>query len=59
MSSLIGIDTYIALGLIGIIVVVFVVHRMGMLPKKSLPFVIGGLLALFGIHWFRESRRAT
>jgi uncharacterized membrane protein len=57
MSGLIGIDTYIALGLIGIIIVVFLVYRMGLLPKKSLPFIVGGLLALFGIHLLRQSRK--
>jgi hypothetical protein len=57
MQALIGTDTYIALGLVGIIVVVFLVYRMGFLPKKSLPFVIGGLLAIFGIHLFRQSRK--
>lgn len=58
MSSLIGIDMYIAFGLVGIIVVIFLVHRMGMLQRKSLPFIIAGvLLAILGIHVFRKSRR--
>jgi hypothetical protein len=57
MSSLIGLDTIIALGLIGIVIIVFVVYKMGFLPKKSLPFVVGGLLAVFGVYLFKESKR--
>lgn len=47
IGSLIGIDTYIALGMVGIVVIVFLISRMGILPKKSLPFVIAALALVF------------
>jgi septal ring factor EnvC (AmiA/AmiB activator) len=56
MSSFFGIDTYIAFGLIGILIVVFLIYNMGLLPKKGIPYIVGALLALFGIHVFREWR---
>jgi len=49
-------DIAIALGLVGIIVVVFLVSRMGILPRKSLPFVVAALAAVFGITLFRRYR---
>jgi len=56
LSSFFGIDTYIAFGLIGIVIVIFLLNRLGVLPKKSIPYVAGAMLALFGIHIFREWR---
>ena len=52
----IGNDLVIALGLVGIVVVTFIISKIGILPKKSLPFVAAGLAAIFGITLFRESR---
>jgi len=52
----IGNDLIIALGLVGIVVVTFLISKIGILPKKSLPFVAAGLAAIFGIVLFRESR---
>jgi septal ring factor EnvC (AmiA/AmiB activator) len=56
LSSFFSTDTYIAFGLIGIVIIVYFFYRLGMLPKKSIPYVAGALLALFGIHIFREWR---
>lgn len=49
-------DLIIALGLVGIVVVVFIISQMGILPKKTLPYVIGALAGLLGITLFREWR---
>jgi len=49
-------DLLVAFGLIGIVVIVFIVSQMGLLPKKSLPFVIGALLGAFGWTVWREKR---
>jgi septal ring factor EnvC (AmiA/AmiB activator) len=49
-------DLLIALGLVGIVVVTYLISRMGLLPKKSLPFVAAGLAAIFGIALFRKYR---
>ncbi len=49
-------DMVIAFGLIGIIIVVFLISRMGILPKKSLPFLIAALAAVFGIALFKRLR---
>ena len=57
MGAFFDVDTFIALGLIGIVIVTFLIYRMGLLPKKSLPFVVGGLLAVFGIYLFRSAKR--
>jgi len=53
-SAFFDIDTYIAFGLIGIVVIIFLFYRLKVLPKKSIPYVAGALLALFGIHILRE-----
>ena len=49
-------DLLVAFGLIGIVVIVFIISQMGLLPKKSLPFVIGALLGAFGWTVWREKR---
>ena len=56
MSSFFDIDTYIAFGLIGIVIVAFLISRMGILPKKSLPFIVGGLVGVSGLIIFRKWR---
>jgi hypothetical protein len=50
MNDLFGIDTIIALGLIGIVIIIFIITRIGTLPKKSLPYIIAALAAAFGIY---------
>ncbi len=52
----IGNDLLIAFGIVGIVVITFIISKIGILPKKSLPFVAAGLAAIFGIALFRESR---
>lgn len=49
-------DLYIVFGLIGIVIVVFLVSRMGILPKKSLPYLGIALLGIFVIGLFRKMR---
>lgn len=49
-------DLIIAFGLIGIIIVVFLISRIGILPRKSLPFVAAALAGAFGIALFRKYR---
>jgi len=49
-------DVFIALILIVIAVVAVVITNMGVLPKKSLPFILGGLAGIFGFAWFQKSR---
>jgi len=56
MSSFFDIDTYIALGLIGLILVVFLINRISLLPKKSGLFLIGGIFGIVGIFLFRNWR---
>jgi septal ring factor EnvC (AmiA/AmiB activator) len=50
------IDILIAFGLIIIVIFIFIVYRIGILPKKSLPYVFGALAAVFGISIFRQAR---
>lgn len=50
-------DVYIALGLLAIIAIAFLIYRLEILPRKSLPFIIGSLLAILGLQLFKESRR--
>lgn len=56
MTSLLMPDLTIAFGLIGIAVIVFLLSRMGVLPKKSLPYVAAALVGVFGLVLFRKSR---
>lgn len=57
MSAFLGFDIYIAIGLIAIALIIIFINQMGVLPKKSLPFVAGGLLGIFGYFMFRRSRQ--
>jgi uncharacterized protein HemX len=50
------IDIIFALGLILIVVLMFIFSRIGMLPKKSLPYILGALAAAFGFSLFRQTR---
>jgi hypothetical protein len=56
MSNLIGIDTYIAAGLIITTIVVLILSRINLLPKKSLPFVLAAIAGLFGWSILRRKR---
>lgn len=49
-------DMLIAVVLVGIAVVVFLANRIGVLPAKGIPVVVGSLLGLFGIVIFRQRR---
>ena len=49
-------DLIIGFGLIGIVIIVFLLYRMSILPKKSIPYVFGALAAIFGIAMFRRMR---
>lgn len=56
MNSFLDIDTYLAFGLVGIAIVVFLISQMGILPKKSLLFVVAALAGVLGITLFRKRR---
>ncbi len=56
MNHLFGIDTYIALGILISVLVIVILSRMNLLPKKSLPFVIAAIVGLFGISVLRRRR---
>jgi hypothetical protein len=51
------VDLYIVGGLLGVVVIVFLLSRVKLLPKKSLPFVIGGLLGVLGLTVFNRHRQ--
>jgi septal ring factor EnvC (AmiA/AmiB activator) len=57
MSFLFDYDLVIAFGLIGIILVLFLISRMGILPKKSLPYVAIALAGIFGFVIFRNKQK--
>lgn len=50
-------DIVIALGLIAVALVVFLLARMDVLPRKSLPYVAAGLAGAVGIGVFSAWRR--
>lgn len=50
------VDLYIAGGLVGIVVIVYLLSRMKFLTKKSLPYVALGLLAALGFGYFKLRR---
>lgn len=49
-------DLLVAGGLIAIAAVLYILSRIRLLPKKSLPFVAGALLAVLGIGIWRAKR---
>lgn len=51
------VDLYIALGLVVIVIIVYLLSRMKLLPKKSLLFVIGALVGVFGLGIFNRLKR--
>jgi len=50
------VDLYIALGMLIFVVTVFIISRIGFLPKKTLPFVVGALAGVVGIVIFKRQR---
>ena len=53
---MIGTDLIIAIVLIGIVLLTLLISKMGILPKKSLPYIIAALAAIIGISLWRQSR---
>ncbi len=49
-------DIIIALGLIGIVIIVFLLSRMKLLPKKTLPYIALALAAGLGIAYFKARK---
>jgi Skp family chaperone for outer membrane proteins len=52
-------DIYIVVALLVAVVVVFVASRVGFLPKKSIPVILGAIAAVFGWSLFREHQVDT
>ncbi len=50
-------DLVIAAGLIAIVLILLFLSRIGLVTKQSLPYVGGGLLALFGLFLWTRGRR--
>lgn len=50
-------DLFVAIGLVAIALIVFFLYSIGLLPKKSVPIVVGALLGGLGIVIFRERRQ--
>lgn len=50
-------DIVLALALIGVALIVFLLARMEVLPRKSLPYVAAGVAGAFGIGIFNAWRR--
>ena len=53
---MIDIDLIIAFVIIGIVLAVFLLSKINLLPKKSLPFIIAGLAGALGITLFQKNR---
>lgn len=51
-----NLDLIIAVGLFLVALVVFFLVRLGIVPLKSIPYVIGSLLALVGIQIFKARK---
>jgi DNA anti-recombination protein RmuC len=57
MSDFLGrYDLLIAFGLIGITVALFLIYRMRILPKKSLPYLAVALTGVLGLALFKKWR---
>ena len=56
MISLIPNEITIAVILVVVALVVLLISRMGLLPSKSLPYVAGALLAVFGLAFANRLR---
>lgn len=50
-------DLLVAIGLVAIALIVFFLYQIGLLPKKSIPLVVGALLGGLGFVIFRERRQ--
>ena len=51
-------DIVFALVLVLVVVITFVIGQIGLLPKRSLPFVAAALLAVFAVAIYRARRQA-
>lgn len=49
-------DLLIAFGLIGIIIMLYLIYRLQILPKKSLPYLAATLAGVFGFAFFKKWR---
>jgi septal ring factor EnvC (AmiA/AmiB activator) len=49
-----NLDVYVAVALMLTVVIVYLANRVGVLPKKSLPIVLGALAAVLGLSLFRR-----
>ena len=47
-------DLFIAFGLIGITIILFLIYRMHILPNKSLPYVAFALVGVFGFSIIKK-----
>jgi len=56
MSGIFDTSTLIAFGLIGIAIVILLIDRMAVLPRKTLPFIAAALAGAFGIAILRGYR---
>ena len=50
------VDIYIAGGLVLIVIIVYLLSRMKLVTKKTLPYVVLGLLAALGFGYFKLRR---
>lgn len=51
-----NLDLYLAFALLLGVAIVFVGSRVGILPKKSIPLVIGAIVGLVGVEVLRDRR---
>ncbi len=49
-----SVDLTLAIGLVIAVVGVILLHSIGVLPKKSVPYVLLAIGGVFGIAWFRD-----
>lgn len=55
---LLHLDLIIAVGIVVGIASILLITKVGKLPKKTLPFIIGGTLGVIGFTIYREKRLA-
>lgn len=49
-----SVDLTLAIGLVIAVVGVILLHSIGVLPKKSIPYVLLAIVGAFGFAWFRD-----
>jgi biopolymer transport protein ExbB/TolQ len=47
-------DLYVAFGLLFVVIVVFIASRVGILPKKSIPILLGALAGVLGLRLLKK-----